>query len=194
MAARQQHGFNYQKYITKFLELKPDENYTGKNDAHYQEKNGKIYPVQIKFIKKGGSIELGDYMRNKHRDKDFTLIVGFWEDIPGNMADQYILYPPLAWWLGLFQTDENFDNDAYMFLKNITNDKIDDTNWKSGVKELKDRWDTSWLDFKSDFENTWDCKYPERLIQPRFKRDHKKQKRIQCAIPNKMFFEYFTKW
>ena len=196
MAARQKHGFDYQNLIIKQLKLEPDKNYIGENDAYYKEEDGKLYSVQIKFIKEGSSIDLGDYRRNKHRDKNFILIVGFWEDIPGNIADEYILYPPLEWWSELFQTDKHFDNDIYKFLKNITNDKNDDIIWKNGIEEFKKRWNTSWQAFRPVFENKWNDKYPERIIQPRFKRDHKKQKRIQCAIPNKMFFEHFvnTKW
>lgn len=34
-------------------------------------------------------------------------------------------------------------------------------------------------------------KETNNLIRPRFKRDHKNQKRIQCAINNKDFYKYF---
>ena len=194
MAARQQHGFDYQEYVIKQLELKPDKNYIGKNDAYYQEKDGIEYPVQIKFIKKGSAIDLGDYRRNKNKTKDFVLIIGFWEGIKGNITEEYILYPPFEWWTGLFNADDTFDADIYKFLGNISNSVLDDDKWVAGRKRLTKRWHDYWLLCRTEFENNWKEKYSKRLIIPRFKRDHKTQKRIQCAIPNKLFYKHFLRW
>lgn len=194
MAARQQHGFDYQEYVIKQLDLKADTNYIGENDAYCMEKNGIDYPILIKFIKKGSAIDLSDYKRNKNRDKDFVLIVGFWEGIKGNIVEEHVLCPPHEWWQGLFMIDNDFDEDMYNFLKNISNDKSEDVIWKKTIKEFKIRWNDYWKENKTEFENFWDCVCPERLIQPRFKRDHKKQKRIQCAVSNKNFYKYFLRW
>jgi len=194
MSARQQHGFDYEKHIIELLNLKRNKNYTGKNDAYYKDKNGKEYLVQIKCIKKGSAIDLGDYCRNKNKNKDFVLIIGFWEGSKENIVEEYILYPPLEWWIGLFKVYDGFDKEMYEFLDDISNDKIDDAKWVSGRKMLTKKWNDSWVPHNSDFENVWKEKYPERLVLPRFKRDHKKQKRIQCAIPNKIFYKYFTIW
>ena len=60
-------------------------------------------------------------------------------------------------------------------LHNITNDKEDDEKWKEMIKTQKTRWQ----------------KETNNLIRPRFKRDHKSQKRVQCAINNKDFYNYF---
>ena len=62
-------------------------------------------------------------------------------------------------------------------LNNITNDVSDDLKWKKEITVLRTEW-------KNKTTN---------LIRPRFKRDHKKQKRIQCAINNKDFYNYFIK-
>ncbi len=194
MAARQQHGFDYQNYVIRQLNLKEDGNYIGKNDAYCIEKGNVNYPVLIKFTKKGSPIDLADYRRNKDRTEDFALIVGFWQGIKGNIAEEHILYPPCEWWQSLFLTDPDFDKDMYSFLNNISNDRSDDAFWKEGCKEFKIRWDNYWQEVRPAFEERWGCNCPERLIQPRFKRDHKTQKRIQCAIPNKKFYEYFLQW
>jgi len=194
MAARQQHGFDYQNYVIKLLGLKPDKNYIGKNDAYCQEKDGIEYPVQIKFIKKGSAIDLGDYRRNKNKTKNFAFIVGFWEGIKGNITEEHILYPPFEWWTGLFSADDNFDTDMYKFLGSISNNISDDIKWIAGRKKLTKRWNDYWISHSVEFEKKWEEEYPKRLIIPRFKRDHKTQKRIQCAIPNKMFYSHFLRW
>ena len=51
----------------------------------------------------------------------------------------------------------------------------DDEKWKEGRIALTDKW-------KEQTTN---------LIRPRFKRDHKTQKRMQCAINYSDFYEYF---
>ena len=61
-------------------------------------------------------------------------------------------------------------------LNNITNDKKDDEKWRKMMQEQKARW-------KNETSN---------YIRPRFKRDHKTQKRIQCAINYKDFYAYFV--
>ena len=194
MPARQQHGFDYQDYVIEQLGLKPDKNYRGKNDAYYQEKDGIEYPVQIKFIKKGSAIDLGDYSRNKNKTKNFVLIIGFWKGIKGNIIEEYILYPPVEWWVGLFKIRDGFDVEMYEFLKNISNNVTDDDKWIKGRKKFTEKWKTDWLLYNQEFEKKWEEEYPERLILPRFKRDHKHQKRIQCAIPNEKFYKHFLRW
>lgn len=62
------------------------------------------------------------------------------------------------------------------FLEEITNDESDDQKWKEGIKEFKKRTVANAV--------------------PRFKRDHKKQKRIQAAVPKnnlKKFYDSFQK-
>lgn len=192
--ARQQHGFDYQDYVIEQLNLSPSENYISKDDAYVIEKEGIVYPVQIKFIKKDASIELGSYVRNKEKNKDFVLIIGFWEGIKGNIVEEYVLYPPFEWWRSLFIAPENFDEEMVRFLNDISNNYSDDDKWKIGCKKFIRQWKNYWKINNGKFEKQWQESYPDRLIIPRFKRDHKKQKRIQCAIPNKLFYKHFLRW
>jgi hypothetical protein len=70
-----------------------------------------------------------------------------------------------------------FSNKKFKnLLNNITNDKKDDEKWKTQITQLT-------KEYKILTPN---------LVRPRFKRDHKKQKRIQCAINNKDFYNYFV--
>jgi len=173
MVARQNHGFVYESLvIDKFSLIKCDK-YTDKYDA-YTSSN---IPVQIKCIKKGRNIDLGDIFRNVERNNEFYFIVGFYDTLINgtpNIVDEYILYIPCGEWSKLLYYD-NY-SEFKTLIQNISNDKSDDSIWKSSIKKLKLEWNSI-----------------PRYIQPAFKRDHKKQKRIQCYIQNKIFYSYFVK-
>ena len=167
---RQKHGFIYEADVIKKFNLNNDENYTGLWDAWTQ--SG--IPVSIKNEKLHSDIELADIFRNAiERDQDFYMIVGFWHGEKTNVVEEHILYFPKNEWKLLFNLEllPAFSK----FLTLITNDEKDDYKWKIGCKLLKEKWQ----------EKT------NNLIRPRFKRDHKKQKRIQCAINNGDFYKYF---
>ena len=116
---------------------------------------------------------MADIFRNMNISSDFYLIVGFWENDKTNIIKEYVLYIDHKDYEELFNFNmiEKFKN----LLNNISNDKSDDVKWKSQITYLINV-----------------CKYTTpNLIRPRFKRDHKSQKRIQCAINNKDFYNYF---
>lgn len=171
MAERQIGGFNYQENIIKKYNLIPDSSYTGLWDAYVPNSN---IPVSIKHAKYGTDVELADFFRNGlERNSDYYMIVGFWENTIDNIIEEYILYIPVNNWKSYFNLS------LFPFFKrliiNITNDKTDDDRWRKGCDLLKNSWK----------------KTTNNLIRPRFKRDHKTQKRIQCAINNKDFYEHF---
>ena len=167
---RQSHGFIYEEKIIQKFNLKKEENYTASWDA----RTGSGVPVSIKTEKINSDIELADLFRNAiERNEDFYLIVGFWNENKTNIVEEHILYIPYSDWKQLFNTEllPAFSK----FLNMISNQAKDDLKWKIGCKLLKTKWQ----------ETT------TNLIRPRFKRDHKKQKRIQCAINNNDFYRYF---
>jgi hypothetical protein len=59
-------------------------------------------------------------------------------------------------------------------MSTISNDKSDDSKWKQ-------------------FRLKWKERYGNSIISLRFKRDHKKQKRIQCGISRNNFLEVILK-
>jgi hypothetical protein len=154
---RQRHGFLYEALVIQKYGLSKSSKYTSAYDATYEN-----IPVQIKCIKHGCAIELGDYKRNKQKQADFILIVGFWKGDKKNIIREDVLYIDYR----LFVDHLRFDGDNAMIeeMKLITNLRIDDGRWGSYVKRYKNLWPKT------------------NLIDIRFKRDHKKQKRIQCAI------------
>ncbi len=173
MTARQNHGFVYESMISKKMNFVLVDNYTDPYDAYT--KSG--IPVQIKCIKENSSIDMGDIFRNSSKDKDFFFIVGFYnkiEDGVPNITNQYILFINHRKWNKLFEF--SYYDDIKKLIKDISNNHSDDIRWKKETKHLKSLWNKN-----------------KRYIQPRFKRDHKKQKRVQCAITNKLFFSYFVK-
>lgn len=166
---RQKHGFLFEEKIIENFGLIKENNYTSRWDAFTT--NGT--PVSIKVEKIGSDIELADYFRNADINQDFYLIVGFWKDDKTNIVETRVLKIKGREWQELFISE--FSELLHDLLSSITNDKKDDTKWKTKTKEIKKLW-------KEKTKN---------LIRPRFKRDHKTQKRVQCAINNKDFYNYF---
>ena len=168
---RQAHGFLFEEYVSDRYGInRDDKGYTAKWDG---ELNG--HPVSIKTEKLGSDIEMADFKRNAQNTEGFYLFVGFWESEKTNIVDEQILFINGDEWHSLFP--EHFVTDFSDMLDNITNDRSDDAKWRAMMAEQKARW-------QSETQN---------LVRPRFKRDHRSQKRIQCAINNKDFFNHFVK-
>lgn len=168
MSERQIHGFNYEHMILNKFNIQKSSDYTSIWDGYKND-----IPVSIKTAKLGSDIEMADFFRNAACTKDFILIVGFWAETKSNIVEEYILYIVGLEWHALFP--DGFENKFKILLKNITNDYKDDKKWKKQIAILRKEWQ----------ENS------SNLIRPRFKRDHKTQKRIQCAINNRDFYNYF---
>lgn len=167
--ARQIHGFIYEKNIVNRMNFVKSKIYNSKYDAYTQNQT----PVQIKCIKHNSSIDLGDFKRNQHHTLDFILIVGLWKEKKTNIIEEHLfLYDK-----DVFNSMLNFDYVTQMLeeLKTVSNDKKDDNIWKEFIKK-----------YKILYGN-------ENLIKLRFKRDHKCQKRIQCAINSRSFKDEFMK-
>ncbi len=167
MPERQKHGFEFQERYINSNNLIPDESYTGEWDA-YTKNN---FPVQIKTRKKNGELDLGDLKRNLSKDKDFLLVVGSYSEKNGIKNFD----GPECYFVEANKWKEQFNcaclNEMEDFLEEITNDYSDDEKWKSGIKNFKKR--------------------TEANAVPRFKRDHKKQKRIQAAVPKKNLKNFY---
>lgn len=89
------------------------------------------------------------------------MIACFWEFQKENIVEEYHLKFPIKAWKKLF--NHTLDDKIKMVIKEASNDYSYDAVWTQKIKELKDE-------------------YGENIIKLRPKRDHKKQKRMQCAI------------
>lgn len=170
MAERQLHGFNFESRIIRQFNLTKSESYTDKWDAY----TDTGIPVSIKVEKHGTDIELADLYRNMNVTENFYLVVGFWNGTKDNITDMVSLFIPVATWNTFFNDDIALE--CKELLQNTSNRHEDDDVWKVAIKQLSKKWK----------DNT------PNLIRPRFKRDHKTQKRIQCAINYRDFRKYFV--
>jgi hypothetical protein len=170
MAERQVHGFDYQKRIIEDETLTEDVNYTGKWDAFSSESK---LPVSIKCIGINGSVDFGDFRRQTEIVSDFILYVGFWKKSKSNVIEQYKVLIKKEKWDSYFG-DKSIISSMMEDMKDISNDHSDDPKWK-------------------DFRDKYSKLYGNSIISLRFKRDHKKQKRIQCGITRKNFIEVVLK-
>lgn len=169
MSERQKHGFLFEeKYIKENL-LKKEEKYTDPFDAYDLEGN----PYQIKTMKKGSSIDMGDFFINSKKEKDFFLVVSFWDKEKDNIVEIHKLFIPHKEWNSLFDFN-NKEEMKHWILNKVSNSYEYDEQWKKEKKQ-------------------WNKKFGKRKIALRFKRDHKSQRRIQCAINNTIFYSYFIK-
>jgi hypothetical protein len=164
---RQVHGLKYEAKLIEHYGLLKQSNYTAKYDAI---KNN--IPIQIKCIKYGGAIEMGDYMRNKQKQCDFILLLGLWNGQKDNIIKEHIFNIDYRLYIDnlVYDMDEEMIED----IKKISNCYSDDRRWKIFCEYHRYRW--------KQFDNKIDL---------RFKRDHKKQKRIQCAISWGNFNNWF---
>lgn len=170
MPERQSHGFIFEQTIIDEYGYQKASGYTDKWDCFTNE--GK--PIQIKLIKKGSSIDLGDIFRNADVDFNFKLIVGFWEGKKDNVVDVYFIDVDYTKWLELFKFD--YYDELNDWIKNKVSNSYDyDNQWKKECKHYKTLWGR------------------KRIVQPRFKRDHKKQRRIQSGISYKNFINKIVK-
>lgn len=167
---RQKHGFKFEEYVKTLFNIYPcnKNTYTYKWDGILNN-----YPVSIKLEKKGSDIEMASLFRNFENQEDFYLIVGFWDREKDNIISIETLFIPAKEWHDLF--NGSIIDKCKNLLSSITNDVADDDKWKTQCAELKKMWE----------------ELTPNLIRLRFKRDHKHQKRMQCAINNKDFYNYF---
>ena len=170
---RQGHGFEYQQLMCERHNLLSDENYTGMWDAYRPDG----IPCVIKTFKHGSELPLADIFNNVSRDRDFYLIYGVWKGKKSNIIEERVVFIDIIKWRELFDWThyEGLNN----WIKNLVSNSYSyDMTWKSEVKEWKGRWGK------------------DRIVQPRFKRDHKTQRRIQSAVAYKnidLFLEYAQK-
>lgn len=165
---KQRAGFDYQKNVIEKYKLTPDSNYTGHWDAYF---NG--IPVSIKLEKYKSDIELADIFRQMDVKEDFFMLVGFWKDEKDNIIEEHLLYIPANLYNNYF--NHGMKKEFYNLLNSITNFVEDDEKWRREISNLRKAW----------------AKTTNNYIRLRFKRDHKKQKRVQCAINNKIFYSHF---
>lgn len=165
--ARQHHGFQYEQKVIQKFNLQKAKGHTAPYDAHHKSLN-----IQIKCMQYGTSIEFGDYLRNKSKSSNFILVVGFWKDDKENIIQEQIFDVNVH----AFTNNLYYPHDEDMFkeMRSISNLHEDDKKWKLFCQQHREQW--------REYKNSMDL---------RFRRDHKKQKRIQCGVSWKNYHYWF---
>jgi predicted RNA methylase len=156
MVARQNHGFIYENTVVDKYGLIKLEN-SSVFDAMYKDT-----PVQIKCIKKNSSVCLGSLLNNKNINRDFILVVGYWETIKTDVVEEITYYIKYETYSQFFKF-QDLDN-MFLEMESISNNVSDDDVWKLFAKKYKALWGVN------------------NPVSINFKRDHKTQKRVQCSI------------
>lgn len=175
--ARQSHGFVFQSGASRLLGLYVPANYTDEVDAYsIKQPDDDVMRHSFKNMKAGSGVELGDLVRNAEVKRDFVMYVSFWEEFATNIRRIHVLYIEADYWRGLFPADLQPFISATAFA-GITNAKSDDAKWKERRENLQEQWRAA--------------RPQGSLMSVNYKRDHKKQMRVQCAIPAQWFSEVF---
>ena len=169
MAARQIHGFKFQEQMCYEKNLKESSEYIGKWDAHDSQNT----PCVIKTFKMGSEIPLSDIFTNSNRNENFRMILGVWKDVTSNIVEVIDVLVDYEKFVKEFEF-EHYD-ELKNWIKNVSNNRSYDFFWKQECNTWKSKWGKN------------------RLVQPRFKRDHKTQKRIQSAVTYKNIKEFIHK-
>lgn len=165
----QAHGYRFQTASAYLLGLKECEDYTGPVDAvTIDPATGELYERwSMKTARYRGPVYLGSLLRNATVAHALRMVVGFWQRRRDNTIAILALWLPEGAWRALFPEDtEPFLAPAAF--AGISNRREDDAAWRDRRKGLLDAW-------------------REQLpagspIVANYKRDHKRQKRVQCSI------------
>lgn len=171
---RQIHGIEYQNKLCEKHDLVSDTNYTGLWDA-YKRPSG--VPCIIKTFQVNSELPLSDIFNNATRDKDFYLMYGVWRGKKSNIVEEKEIFIDINKWKELFEFD-HYDEMKY---------------WIKFVVSNSHSYDKTWTKERNEWKTKWGRK---RIVQPRFKRDHETQRRIQSGVTYKnldTFLEYVKK-
>ncbi len=183
MTQVQSHGFLFEKWVKDTFFGKIESDYTQKWDiSAEQNTNSKIpeplrqIPISIKTAKYGSPIGLGDAIRQFTIEEDFLFIVGFWkqEGSRKNIVAVEAVKVSVSEWRELWSPITL--NDLKQLDDNIKDNQVDYKTARQKAKETK----------KSE-------PYCLAKIVLNPKIDSKSQRRLQCSLPFKTFWENLVK-
>ena len=161
----QAHGFIFEMKVIELLRANKSLKYTDEFGAAIEAEPP--IPIQIKCIKEGSEICMGDYYRVSSIPTDFYLIVGFWNKGKSDITQIFVDYIDHKLWTKY--NSYPYIDELRMDVANISNSRSDDKKWDSIRTKHAEQWGN------------------DRGTQLRMKRDHKFQKRVQFAIRNTFY-------
>ncbi len=180
MAEVQSHGFDFENWVKQKFFADFDASYSSKwdipkefNDLEIVPENLRNLPVSVKTCKYDSPIGFGDALRKFNVDEDFLLIVGFWEQSGEhkNFIAVEAVKVSVKSWKKMF---EPLNEEELSYLDSIIkNREINYVEVRQKAKEIK-----------KSFPPT------KIIINPKI--DSKIQRRLQCSLPFKTFWQYFV--
>lgn len=176
----------------KYTPLNVPDDITGSPEIRWEKLNNdfkKYLHWNIKYIKNGSSVDMGDFKRisgiqfdGNHltklndRVKDFMFDVGF-HDESGNTTEEYLILISISDWKTYLPdlTDPNVFQGIQSMYRNLKNFKL-----------VGDRTIDSEILWKK-YVNKYSSITSNSVVKLRFKRDSKGQLRIQASINNSDF-------
>lgn len=180
MVEVQAHGFSFEKWVRDHFfsgytgsymqkwDVPPDHNSHVSVPAHFHN-----LPVSIKTAKLGSSIGLGDVLRQRQIDHDFLMIVGFWEQ--RTKTDKWIVDIGCAFFASA---------DWQRLWGQLTLAEISSID--AVVKNMADHYSTVRQKAQA-WKNSSAVRSSRLVINPKV--DSKTQRRIQCSLPYKTFWQ-----
>ena len=180
MAEVQSHGFDFENWVKETFFADFDISYSSKWDVSKEfnklliiPKTFRNLPVSIKTCKNKSPISFGDALRQFRNEEDFLLIVGFWEQ-SGNYK-HFVSVEAIKIvardWKKLFEPLT--ENELVYLDSTIKNKESDYREIREKAKEIK-----------KSFSPT------KIVLNPKI--DSKVQRRLQCSLPFKMFWQDFV--
>ncbi len=180
MTEVQAHGFSFEKWVRdQFFagysgtymqkwDVPPDQNIHPVVPEHFRH-----FPVSIKTAKTGSPIGLGDVLRQRQIDHDFLMIVGFWEQ--RTTTEKWFVDIGCAMFLAA---------DWQSLWGQLTLAEI------SAIDAVVKNQGTHYSAVRAEAQN-WkrqpSVQTSKLVINPKI--DSKTQRRIQCSLPNRSFWQ-----
>lgn len=175
----QAHGVNFEKWVREVFFDNYEGGYTQKWDVSAEANQSdqvpkKGVPISIKVVKLGSPIGLGDILRQRALDKEFLMIVGFWQQ--KTETEKWIVEIEC-----LHIKPDQWDS----LWGDLSIEKLQELD--AIVKDMA----TSYKIVRTQAQDWKKTVLPElnskMVVNPKI--DSRSQRRVQCSMPNKLFWE-----
>lgn len=173
MVERQRHGFDFEQTMDELISsMQRDEGYTAEDDAHLIYDNTLDIRTSVKTCKYTMELCLGSFSRIATNDEPLLLFIGHYQN-KRDIHDVDVLYLEEGFTTLFGENRYDLIDLCADFVQYMT------TTPDFNAHSYDVIWKEKYNEFREEYE---ECSTNDCYIFPRAKRDHKKQKRMQCAI------------
>lgn len=183
MVEVQSHGFTFERWVRDTLFEGYEGDYGQEWDIPAEANRSELLPkelrglaVSVKTARFGSPIGLGDILRQRRIDRPFLMIVGFWR----KHSETEKWFEDIGW--------ARFSAESWSRLwGNLSPQVIDELDEK--VKSFGFGQHVAARSFARNWKkNTLELKSCRIVVNPKI--DSKDQRRIQCSLPFRVFWEH----